>query len=517
MPEINLTFPLHPRQQQAFETEATELLFGGATSGGKSHFVRVALCIWCLAIEGLQCKLVRKNSDDVRLNHIEGPTGFRALLEPLINLGKVRVTEDGVRFLDNGALITLQHCQDERKLTSSQGVDIHVLVVDEATQISEKLLRFMRTWVRMPNDMKERLPEMFKGMFPRIIYTANPIGVSVGYFRREFVKARKAFSIEKVFGFKRQYIPSLVADNFSADAEETAGRVMGMNDPALARALLEGDWYVPIGDFFPEWDESRHVVPDFTPPAYWFRFRTFDWGTAEPFAVMWWAVSDGETFCAKVHTLNEETNQYEWVEKELWFPRGSLIGYREWYGCNPDNPSQGLRMRNEDIAAGILSRSYDDYEKKILTLTDSFVFPDRGEEGGKTIAKTFEACGVPLTRGRTTRVTGWSQMRSRLIGKQLDSNSDKRYPLIYFCESCSAARDYIPALPRHPHEGKGNDAAEHGEATHICDIVRLACMAQEIVNDPPPKAPDTSKLRNDMTFEQALKQVQKSKRQHAGW
>jgi hypothetical protein len=479
MAEIALDLELWPRQMEAYETSATELLFGGATEGGKSHFVRVALIAWCLAIPGLQCVLIRKKYSDILNNHVEGRTGFKALLAPLIQTGHVIVTQSEIKF-PKGSIIRFQHCQDERQFDSAQGIEVHVEVIDEATQISERLIRFFRTWVRMPMEMKATLPDAFRDKFPRIIYTANPIGTSVSYFRRNFVKARRMGESEKVDGFLRQYILSRYSDNLSVDADAHKGRLAGIGDAALARALDEGDWDAPTGEFFPEWNEDRHVVTDFHPPPHWFRFRTFDWGTAEPFAVYWMAVSDGEPF------RDSEGH-------ERWFPRGAMVVYQEWFGCDPENPAKGSRMRNEDIALGILERS-EHFAQKVGTLTDSLPFQDRG---GETIAHTFQKSGVILTRGDTSRIPGWSQMRSRLIGIQYDSNSPTRLPLLYICDSCKYARDYIPALPRHPSEGKrAEDAAEHGEATHSCDAIRLGCMAHPIVKD-----------RTDITERQIQKEL----------
>ena len=497
MDSLSLTYALHDRQLQALNTDATELLFGGATSGGKSHFVRVALILWCTAIEGLQCLLIRKNSEDVRLNHIEGPTGFKALLGPMIDAGIVRVTEDGVRWIKSGSLITFQHCQDERKLTSAQGVEKHVVVIDEATQIAERLIRFIRGWCRMSEEMKARLPDWAKGKFPRIIYTANPIGPSVGYFRRQFVKAREAFALERVGAFVRQYIPSRVTDNPSMSAEETKGRLDEIGDVSLAKALYEGDWDAPVGDFFTEWNDDRHVVADFLPPPWWSRFRTFDWGTAEPFAVYWFAVSDGEAFT-------------DYKGNIRWFPRNALIAYKEWYGCDLADPSKGTRMRNEDIAYGILARSTLPEEAGMPTISDSLPFQDRG---GKTIAQTFYDCGVVLIHGDTSRVPGWAAMRSRLIGEEIDSNDGYTTPMLYFTRPCKYAAEYIPALPRHENpDKKAEDAAEHGEATHCCDAIRLACLARTRPKEAPPAEPKLKDMHNQPTFNQALKMVKQNKR-----
>lgn len=496
--EINWDVQLWPRQKQAFESPATEILFGGASEGGKSHFVREALIVWCLWVPGLQCAIFRKHFDDVIGNHMYGPSGFRARLGELVGKGVVTLTQTEVRFR-NGSLISLEHCLDERALDKHQGREKHVVAWDEATQIPEKCLRFIRGWVRMSEDMKATLPPELKDKFPKIIYTANPIGVSVGFFRRHFVKARPEFSIEKVDGFLRQYIPSRVEDNLSVDREAHIGRLQGLGDAALIDALDRGNWDAPVGDFFPEWDDQRHVVAEFTPPAHWYRFRSFDWGTAEPFSVYWWAVSDGESFV-------------DHAGVKRWFPRGCLVAYREWYGCDPDRPAEGLRYRNEDIAYGIVSRSLAPEEKYLTTLTDSLPFQDRG---GKTIAETFADCGVPLTLGDTSRIAGWSQVRSRLIGIEVDSNDKHRTPMIVFTESCKAARDYMPALPRHPSENKKEDAAEHGEATHSPDAIRLACMARPLViaADPPPF--NTKNLTNVMTFDQVIKRHMAQKRRGA--
>lgn len=352
----------------------------------------------------------------------------------------------------------------------------------------------------MTPAIQETVPEAFKGKFPRIIYTANPIGPSVGFFRREFVKCRAPFAIDRVFGFERQYIPSRAVDNQSVDLQAHQDRLAGLKDAALAKALDEGDWDSPVGDFFPEWNHAKHVIPDFTPPKHWFRFRSFDWGTAEPFATYWWAVSDGEPFL-----------DYRFSQR--WYPRGALIAYKEWYGCDPNNPAMGLRLRNEDMAYGIRDRS-DDNERNLLTVTDSLPFQDRG---GKKISDTFLECGIPLLLGDTSRIPGWSQLRSRLIGKKIDSNDIDTTPMIFFCESCTFARDYMPALPRHPNEEKRReDAAEHGEATHSTDAIRLACMARARAQDGEPKPIDTANIRNDLKFQNVITRITAHKKRLNG-
>lgn len=468
--EINLNLELWPRQLQAFNSESNEMLFGGATEGGKSHFARILLISACLAVPGLQCVLVRKKYDDILKNHVEGPTGFRAILSDLVKLKLVQITNDGVYF-PKGSIIAFQHCQDERQFTSAQGVEKHLLVIDEATQISERLIRFFRTWVRMPKEMQAQLPAEWQKKLPGILYTANPIGPSVPFFRRNFVDALPNEEIKLISGFRRQYLLSRYTDNLSVDKDAHVGRLEGLGDKALADALDLGKWDALTGEFYPEWDAERHVVKDFIPPQHWFRFRSFDWGTADPASVYFVAVSDGEPF-----TDNEGNKR--------WFPRGALVFYNEWYICDDghsrledNHPDKGRRLSNKEMAEGIIHRSEFEH-RNVPTLTDSKPFQDVGGDGP---AKVFEAHGVPLTQADTSRVAGWSQLRSRLIGEDFGyTDSDGKpikLPLIYFCSCCKYAQDYIPSLPRHPSESKREDAAEHGEATHACDAVRYACMA----------------------------------------
>ena len=55
-----LNLHLHPRQWEAFETRATEVLYGGAAGGGKSHLMRTAAVVWCASSSGFRVYLFRR-------------------------------------------------------------------------------------------------------------------------------------------------------------------------------------------------------------------------------------------------------------------------------------------------------------------------------------------------------------------------------------------------------------------------------------------------------------------------
>lgn len=439
-----------------------------------SHLMRVVFITFCTWIPGLQAFLFRKVYDDVIQNHMEGPSGFRAMLAPLVQEGHVRITENQVRWTKTGSLITLDHLGSDDVLDKHQGVPKHLLGIEEVCQIPERRIRFLRAWVTMPEDMKAALPDRLQGMFPRILYTGNPIGVSAPYFRRNFVKAATPGTIFKApdddGGFLRQYIEARVEDNPSEDAAAVRRRVLGLGNDAESRALLESDWDAPIGEFFTMYREDKHVTPSLKPPAHWFKFRTFDWGSAEPACCLWWCVSDGVSF-------------RDSLGRERWFPAGALIAYREWYVCNERAPSKGLELSNEEMADGIRERTEE--PDCVLTVTDSKPFQGVGmKKGGTkyTPADIFREHGVPLQLGNCARVHGWSQLRDRLIG--VDG-----FPMLYLAEDCYYTRDYLPAIGHH--KTRPEDAEESGEATHASDCCRLAATTRPVVQ----KAPDVRPAR----------------------
>src|SRR5690348_3878957 len=106
--EINLR--LHAKQERAFKSEATELLYGGAAGGGKSFLMRAVAIALCCMVPGLQVYLFRRIREDLNKNHMEGPKGFRAVLAGWVVCGFVTIVEDEIRFW-NGAKIYLCHCK----------------------------------------------------------------------------------------------------------------------------------------------------------------------------------------------------------------------------------------------------------------------------------------------------------------------------------------------------------------------------------------------------------------------
>lgn len=456
-----LNINLHDKQQEAFDSEATEIMYGGAAGGGKSHLMRMSAITWCAEIPGLQVYLFRRIRDDLVKNHMEGPSGFREFLAGWVECGFVQIVEDEIRFW-NGSKIYLCHCKDEKDRFKYQGAEIHLLLIDELTHFTDKIYRFLRNRVRMVGIS---LPEKYKGRFPRIICGANPGGVGHQFVKMTFIDGVVPMAVVKAAnsegGMMRQYIPARLEDNPSMSEGDPGYelRLAGLGSEALVRAMRWGDWDIVEGAFFDLFSRDRHVLRAFEIPDSWMRFRAGDWGSAKPFAFGWYAVCP-DRFVAPCGRV---------------IPRGAMVKYREWYGCKRDSggkfiPDLGLKMDAGPVGAGVKARDLGD--KIEYGVLDPAAF---STDGGPSIAERMAQAGALFRRADNKRVTargamgGWDQMRGRLRG------NDDGEAMLFFFETCIHSIRTIPALQHD--EDKPEDLDTTAE-DHAADETRYACMSR---------------------------------------
>lgn len=457
-----LDINLHAKQQVAFESEATEILYGGAAGGGKSHLMRMAAITWCSEIPGLQVYLFRRIRDDLVKNHMEGPSGFREFLAGWVECKFVTIVEDEIRFW-NGSKIYLCHCKDEKDRFKYQGAEIHVLLIDELTHFTDKIYRFLRNRVRMVGIT---LPEKYRDKFPRIVSGANPGGVGHQFVKMTFIDGVEPLKVYKAAnsegGMLRQYIPAKLEDNPSMSDNDPGYefRLAGLGSDSLVRAMRHGDWNIVEGAFFDLFDQERHIIRPFEIPDHWLLFRAGDWGSAKPFAFGWYAVASDD-FMSPHGTF---------------IPRGALVKYREWYGCKKDQqgkfiPDVGLKLDATEVGKGIKARDLG--EAISYGVLDPAAF---ASDGGPSIAERIAgSSGIMFRPADNKRVTargamgGWDQLRGRLKG-----NEDGHAMLLFFSNCIHSIRT-IPALQHD--EDKPEDLDTTAE-DHAADETRYACMSR---------------------------------------
>jgi hypothetical protein len=465
-----LDLNLHEKQGFAFETEATEVLYGGAAGGGKSHLMRVAAVVWCAAIPGLQLYLFRRIRDDLIKNHMEGPKGFRAMLAPWVVCGFVRIVDDEIRFW-NGSKIYLCHCKDEKDVYKYQGAEIHVLIIDELTHFTELMYRFLRNRVRMVGVL---VPEAYQGKFPRILAGANPGNIGHLWVKSTFIDGTDTYELRRMppeeGGMLRQFIPALLEDNPSMSADDPGyeARLQGLGSKALVEAMRYGNWDVVEGAFFDCWDAKRHVIRPFTINPQWLRFMSGDWGSAAPFSFGWWAV------------VSDDMTAENSVGGKVRLPRGCLVRYREWYGAS--KPNVGLKLHAEAVAKGLKERE-GDKENVTYRVLDPAAF---AEDGGPSIAQRMAAEKMFFKPADNARVSqrgamgGWDQMRSRMVG------DDDGHPMIVAFSTCHDSIRTIPALQ---HDDKRPEDVNSDTEDHAGDEWRYGCMSRPWIKKTTTRAP----------------------------
>ena len=463
---VALNLHLHPKQGEALNSPATEILYGGAAGGGKSHLMRIALIIWCAAIPGLQCYIFRRVLDDLIKNHIEGPKGFRALLAPWKLAGLVDIVEDEIRFW-NGSKIYLCHCKDPAHVYKYHGAEIHVLIIDELTTFLETMYRYLRNRVRMVGI---NLPPQYAGCFPRILCGTNPGNIGHLWVKRTFIDGVVDMEIRRMpkaeGGMLRQYIRAKLEDNPSMAADDPGyeDRLEGLGSASLVKAMRWGDWDVIEGAFFDCWDPRKHVLRPFTIPDTWPRSRSGDWGSAKPFSFGWWA---------------QVQDDYR-TEEGVWLPRGCLVRYREFYGAKKDEsgvslPNVGLKWHAVKVGEELDKIEARLGKRPIDGVLDPAAF---AENGGPSIASE-------LARGSGNRIfwrqadnkrvaqrgamAGWDQVRARLEG------DNEGRPMIACFNTCVDSIRTIPALQ---HDKNHPEDIDSDMEDHAGDDWRYECNSR---------------------------------------
>jgi hypothetical protein len=445
-----------------------EVFFGGARGGGKTDAV---LGEWA-AHAG------RYGKDAiglmVRRSLVELTETIERSRQIYLPLGATLNEQSKMWRFPNGARLRFAYLDRDSDAEAYQGSSFTRVYVEEIGNFPSpapilKLMATLRSGAGVPVGFRA---------------TGNPGGPGQGWVRARYIDpAPLGWNVirDSRTGLERVYIPSRVADNRYL-GNDYVQRLRGSGSDQLVKAWLEGDWTAIEGAFFSEWSNERHVLPPFTIPRDWLRFRSMDWGSAAPFSVGWWAVVGDD------HTL--EPSSLREGSGGIVLPRGSLVRYREWYGASA--PNAGLKLTAEEVASGILTKSLPDRvegkEPYAYTVVDPSMWK---QDGGPSIAERMGVAGVrgmrPADNSRISQkgaMGGWDQMRSRLKG-------DGARPALYVFGTCV---DFIRTIPVLQHDPDRPEDLDTSAEDHVADEARYACMSRPYVPRPPAEAPRPREL-----------------------
>ncbi|OGV45847.1 MAG: terminase [Lentisphaerae bacterium GWF2_44_16] len=449
---------LHPKQSKAFKSTATEILYGGAAGGGKSHLIRVKPCALAMMIPKLQVYLFRRRYDDILKNHFEGPGSFPELLSDFMPK-YCRISYQNpprIRFA-NGSVIHVCHCQHEKDRFNYQGAEIHVLLIDELTHFTEKIYRYIRSRCRVSDKMK--IPKGIK--LPLVLCGSNPGGVGHNWVKASWIDNADPFEIRQMpkeeGGMLRQYIPAKLQDNPSLNEEEYRAQLSGLGNPYLVKAMLEGSWDIVAGGMFDDlWNPAVHVVEPFAIPKTWRIDRSFDWGSSKPYSVGWWASSDGSDIVLADGTRRSTL-------------KGDLFRIAEYYGWN-GQPNTGTKETAVDVARKIIKMEKEMQFNVRPGPADNSIYD---VNNGNCIADDMARAGVRWERSDKSpgsRKNGWELMRQRL-----KASIERCDPGLFVFSTC---RNFIRTIPVLPRDEKESDDIDTEAEDHIADEARYRVLAQ---------------------------------------
>lgn len=382
----------------------------------------------------------------------------------------------------NGARLKFAYLERDSDAEEYQGHNYTRVYVEEVTNFPSpgpinKLRATLRSAAGVPVGMR---------------LTGNPGGPGHNWVKKRYIEpdprgfkiiteqceiemdgVRSTVSLDYVF------IPSKIGDNVLLMRNDPTYilRLRQSGSDALVKAWLEGNWDIVDGAFFDEWDEAVHVLST----NEWFRkiptnamrFRAMDWGSARPFSIGWYAVSDG-----------------------TWgLPRGALLKYREWYGAT--GPNKGLKMTADLVARGICEREVG--ERITYGVADPAIFI---RDGGPSIGETMAVHKCSWRRADNKRKAGAEKLRQYLSG--VDG-----VPMIYFLDCCE---DTVRTIPVLQHDDRDMEDVDTESEDHAYDETRYAAMSRPSVREsnPLPSFP-YPKTPNQYTIDQLIER-QKQRR-----
>lgn len=465
---ISLPFEPHPGPQTLLlNTEASEVLYGGARGGGKSFGMLLDFAkhaqMWGSFARGIMFRRQFVDLDAII------DDSFRVY--PLMG-GEYQHQKHSWQF-ECGAKLKFRFLAKDRDAEKYQGHEYTWVGVEEAgTYASFDPIKKLKATMRSSHGVKTRLH-----------LNANPGGIGHNWIKQRYIDAGPPGEVIKEtdsgMSWSRIYIPSRVSDNpsLAINDPEYVMRIKQSGPEWQVRAWLDGDWNIVAGGMFddlfaPDVYASGVIIKQIAVPDDWPIERSFDWGSSKPFSVGWWTTSNGQPVAYK-HDPSQT----------IRLPRGSKIRIAEWYGCNQDrvdHANEGLRMLASEIACGILDREQRYFGRQIYSgVADSAIWEGAGTTGARSVADEMAQHGVTFSKsvkGAGSRASGWEVMRRMLKASATGQDA----PGLFVCDNC---HDWIRTVPSMPRDRINLDDIDSDAEDHASDETRYFLTTPTFVSD----------------------------------
>lgn len=385
--------------------------------------------ISCLQNPGLQAYLFRRTYPELKDNH----------LIPIQQMGfpqEVAIWKETDRKLTfyNDAFLQFCFAEDLADIYKYQGAEMHWLGIDEGALFLPDQIKFLRTRVRLGRYKAKQ-----EDVFPRIVIGSNPGGPSHNLLRDIFIEQAppmhfffdRTTKTKNSPGWKSVYVPAKMDDNPHLDVDSYEGSFTALS-AERAKALRDGDWDVVSGAALSMLDRGKHLVRSFKPPRHWTHLMAIDWGTAKPFSVGWYCISEGATLKAKDGF------------PDVHLPAGAMIRFAEWYGWSGEADT-GARMSAGAVAREILRLEQEmELPPVDIRVGDSQMWASQDGPSPVENMRTATSGRFILRQGRRDRKANYATFVERLIG---DQQADGTWqPMLFVTANCQHFWRTCPGL-----------------------------------------------------------------------
>ena len=464
--QFKIPYVPQKRQHLLHSTTARQILYGGAAGGGKSCCIRWDCVLFALRNPGFHGGIFRRTLPELRQTHIN-------VIKETLPAELVTWNEEQKKFyFKNSSVITAGFCDDEGDVNRYLSEEFHAIYLDEGSLLTPRQIGFLKTRNRLgywkPLNPQDKL------RLPRFVIATNPGGASHSLLKRTIIDAAPA---ETVFfdetmrnpnkkedrGWKTIFIPAKMDDNIYLD--DDYGSSFGGLPPELAKAYRDGDWDVVVGQAIFNLSRDRHLIRHFDPPRHWTRFQVIDWGTAAPFSIGWYCVSEG----AKLKGRQGKPDR--------WLPKGAIIRYRELYGWS-GKENEGCRWSAQHVAQLIKIEEKKADEYIDYRVADNEMWAQRGTS---SVISYFEDVGLVFRKSHKDRKRNFQEIICRLAGSPTytDNGLEEADPMLFVTENCVHFWRTVPTLTLDevdPDKGPGTKQEDH-----VYDEVAYACRSMPFV------------------------------------